>query len=235
MNPQRIFGVDGSMLNVMVWGQAGSGKSYFMEQTAKVFLRGNNDPNYRLVYIAPKGEGFESLMVDKQKPVYDMDNFMESVAKYRTTVYYPRMEGLEENVDEAVNTLFDMRDANPDMKVVVIIDDAQVFLSSRKAASNAHKRLALTGRSRCIKAVYVAHNIVFARELEGQIDLLVGFSNPNPLYYKQAIERFDFDPAPYQDAIGSRRYSFVVKDITARTTNLMAPIGSDGSAEEMVE
>ena len=58
MNPQRIFGVDGSMLNVMVWGQAGSGKSYFMEQTAKVFLRGNNDPNYRLVYIAPKGEGF---------------------------------------------------------------------------------------------------------------------------------------------------------------------------------
>ena len=64
----------------------------------------------------PRVKGFESLMIDKQKPVYDMDNFMESVAKYRTTVYYPRMEGLEENVDEAVNTLFDMRDANPDMK-----------------------------------------------------------------------------------------------------------------------
>lgn len=235
MNVDRLYGIDGSMLNVMVWGQAGSGKSYFMEETAKVYLRKNNDPNYRLVYIAPKGEGFESLLAKKQKPVYDLDNFMESVATYRTTVYYPRMDGLEQNVDEAVNILFDMRDANPDMKVVIIIDDAQVFLSSRKAASNAHKRLALTGRSRSLKAIYVAHNIVFARELEGQIDLLVGFSNPNPLYYKQAIERFDFDPAPYQEAIGANRYSFVVKDITARTTKLMSPIGSGGNAEEMVE
>jgi hypothetical protein len=235
MNIQRIYGVDGQQLNVMIWGQAGSGKSYFMEQTASAYMKSNKDPMYRILYIAPKGEGFESLLGKKEKPTTNLDDMTKSLAANRVTLFYPDMVDLDEQVDGAINTVFDLRSNNPDLKTVIIIDDAQVFLSSRKAASEAHKRLALTGRSRGIKAVYVAHNIVFARELEGQIDLLIGFSNPNPIYYKQAIERFDFDPSPYQEAITSRRYSFVVKDIQSGTTQLMSPIGSDANAEEMVE
>lgn len=237
MRIERIYGIDGNALNVMVWGQAGSGKSYFMEQTAKAYLKSNKDPMYRILYIAPKQEGFESLLGKKQKPVNNLEDMIKSMSENRVTLFYPEMEDLDLQVDDAINTCFDLRKQNPDLKTVVIIDDAQVFLSSRKAASEAHKRLALTGRSRGIKAVYVAHNIVFARELEGQIDMLVGFSNPNPIYYKQAIERFDFDPAPYQEAINGRKYSFVVKDIQGNTTSLMSPIGTkeDSVAEEMVE
>lgn len=235
MNIDRIYGVDGSQLNVMVWGQAGSGKSYFMEQTAQAYMKKNNDPMYRILYIAPKGEGFESLLAKKQKVATNIEDMTTSLSTNRVTLFYPDMVDLDLQVDEAINTVFDLRASNPDLKTVIIIDDAQVFLSSRKAASESHKRLALTGRSRGIKAVYVAHNIVFARELEGQIDLLIGFSNPNPIYYKQAIERFDFDPAPYQESITNRRYSFVVKDIQAGSTALMSPIGSGGNAEEMVE
>lgn len=221
---QDLYEVDGKRLNVMVWGQAGSGKSYFLEQTASAYLRGNKDPYYRILYIAPKGEGFESLLDKKQKPVTTYDDMEKSLINNRVTVYYPPMEGLDENVDDALNLLFDLRENNPDLKTVVIIDDAQVFLSSRKAASNAHKRVALTGRSRGIRAVYVSHNIVFARELEGQISHLVGFSNPNPIYYKQAIERFNFDPAPFQEDINSKEYSFVYFDVTKQPV-LMSPIG----------
>lgn len=219
-----LYDVDGSKLNVMVWGQAGSGKSYFLEQTASAYLRGNQDPYYRMVYIAPKGEGFESLLGKKEKPVTNLEDFSKSVMKQRTTVFYPPMADLDLQVDEAINTMFDLRDQNPDLKCVIIIDDAQVFLSSRKAASDAHKRLALTGRSRGLRAIYVSHNIVFARELEGQITHLVGFSNPNPIYYKQAIERFNFDPAPFQEDINSKQYSFVYFDVTKNPV-LMAPIG----------
>ena len=219
-----LYEVDNSKLNVMVWGQAGSGKSYFLEQTAGAYLRGNQDPYYRMVYIAPKGEGFESLLGKKEKPVTNLEDFEKSVMRQRTTVFYPSMADLDLQVDEAINTMFDLRDQNPDLKCVIIIDDAQVFLSSRKAASDAHKRLALTGRSRGLRAIYVSHNIVFARELEGQITHLVGFSNPNPIYYKQAIERFNFDPAPFQDDINSKQYSFVYYDVTKQPV-LMAPIG----------
>jgi len=220
----ELYEVDKAKLNVMVWGQAGSGKSYFLEHTANAYLKQNNDPYYRMVAIAPKGEGYESLMDKKQKPARTMDEFQKSVQKNRVTVFYPTMTGLDEQVDDAINNLFDLRDQNPDLKVVLIIDDAQVFLSSRKAASDAHKRLALTGRSRGLRAIYVSHNIVFARELEGQITHLVGFSNPNPIYYKQAIERFDFDPAPFQEDINSKQYSFVYYDVTKKPV-LMQPIG----------
>jgi hypothetical protein len=220
----EIYEVDGKRLNVMVWGQAGSGKSYFLEQTASAYLSKNKDPMYRVLYIAPKGEGFESLLAKKQKPVTTYEDMEKSLINNRVTVYYPPMDGLDENVDDALNLLFDLRESNEGLKTVVIIDDAQVFLSSRKAASNAHKRVALTGRSRGIRAVYVSHNIVFARELEGQISHLVGFSNPNPIYYKQAIERFNFDPAPFQEDINSKEYSFVYFDVTKQPV-LMSPIG----------
>lgn len=222
----EIYEVDKAKLNVMVWGQAGSGKSYFLEHTAGKYLQGNTDPYYRMVAIAPKGEGYESLLGKKEKPVNNMDDFAKSVQKQRVTVFYPSMAGLDEQVDQAINTLFDLREQNPDLKVALIIDDAQVFLSSRKAASDAHKRLALTGRSRGLRAIYVSHNIVFARELEGQITHLVGFSNPNPIYYKQAIERFDFDPAPFQEDINSKKYSFVYYDVTKEPI-LMSPIGEE--------
>lgn len=223
---KRLYEPDGKNLATMVWGQAGSGKSFFIESTVKDFLRTNKSKDLRIVYISPKNEGFEKL-----KPVYNVNDVFKRMKKSRFVAWWPHMEDLNEQVDEVINGIFDVKASNPKFKCCIIIDDAQVFLSSRKASSDAQKRLALTGRSKHIKAVYVAHNIVFARELEGQIDLLVGFSNPNPIYYKQSIERFNFDPAPFAEKIRSLPYSFVWYDFRDAGPRLMRPIGDKGPAE----
>jgi hypothetical protein len=223
---KRLYEPDGKNLATMVWGQAGSGKSFFIEQTVKDFLRANKSPDMRILYISPKNEGFEST-----KPVYDGNAVFKRLKKHRFVAWWPSMENLNEQVDDVINGVFDIKASNPKFKCCIIIDDAQVFLSSRKASSDAQKRLALTGRSKHIKAVYVAHNIVFARELEGQIDLLCGFSNPNPIYYKQSIERFNFDPAPFAEPIRELPYSFVWYDFRDAAPRLMRPIGDDGAKE----
>ena len=54
----RLYDPDGSNLNTMIWGQAGSGKTVFIEQTIKEFLVANKDPMLRIIYISPKNEGF---------------------------------------------------------------------------------------------------------------------------------------------------------------------------------
>lgn len=180
-----------------------------------------------MLYISPKNEGFED-----RKPESDPMKVLKRLRKERFVAWWPYMEDLSEQVDFMVDAMFELQRANPKMGITIIIDDAQVFLSARKAASEAQKRLALTGRSKRIKPIYVAHNIVFARELEGQVDLLLGFSNPNPIYYRQAIERFNFDPEPWGEAIRERPYSFVWYDTREGSPRLVAPLGEKAQLAE---
>ena len=154
----RIFKPDGANLNVMLWGQAGSGKSVFIEETLKSFLKQNHSKYLRVVIVSPKNEGYEFGNI-----VHTLDQLSKSVSKERVSVLYPEMVNLDATVDETIHMCFDYQAQEPKTQFVFILDDSQVFLSSRKSASDAHKRLALTGRSRRIKGIYVAHNIVFAR------------------------------------------------------------------------
>ncbi len=216
----RLYLPDGKNLNTMIWGQAGSGKTFFIESTLKQFLLQNKDPSLRVFYISPKNEGFEWT----EEIHYELDSAFKSMQKKRVVAFYPQMENLEEEVDFAINSIFDLQSNNPDSKFIIIIDDSQVFLSSRKSASSAHKRLALTGRSRNIKGIYVAHNIVFAKELESQVDVLVGFNNPSPIHYRSAIERFDFNPEPFADLLREKEYGFVWFDLKVGEPKLMNPI-----------
>jgi Cdc6-like AAA superfamily ATPase len=220
---KRIYLPDGANLNVMLWGQAGSGKSVFIEETLKQFLREYRNEYLRVVVISPKNEGYEFGNI-----VYSLEDLSKSVSKERLSVFYPEMINLDETVDEAILMMFDYQGEEPKTRFVFILDDSQVFLSSRKSASDAHKRLALTGRSRKIKGIYVAHNIVFARELEGQVDLLIGFSNPNPIYYRSSIERFGFDPEPFADSLKEKPYSFVWFDTREDEPKLMNPLPYKG-------
>ena len=57
---------DGKSLHKLVVGQSGSGKSYFIEETVKAFLKGMKDPDFRMVYFSPKNEGFID-MLDRSK------------------------------------------------------------------------------------------------------------------------------------------------------------------------
>ena len=219
----RLYLPDGANLNVMGWGQAGSGKTVFFQTTLDKFLKKNQNEKLRVVVIAPKSEDWD-LGKKRTTIVTNLDALEKSIAENRMSVLYPSIDDLENTVDDAINMTFDYQQANPESSFIVIIDDAQIFLSSRRAASDAMKRLALTGRSRRIKGVFIAHNVVFSRDLEGQVDLLVGFSSPNPIQDRSSIERFNFDPEPFREPLRQRPYSFVWFDTRDGEPKLMSPI-----------
>ena len=214
----------GTSLHKLTVGQSGSGKSYFLEATAKEFLRQNTDPNMRVVYFSPKNEGFTDLLEKKQKVVHTVPDMVKQLVDKRLVVFYPDATGLDDTMDDVINTLFDIKDENPDFKATLVIDDAQVFLSSRKAASDAFNRLALLGRSRNLNAIYVSHAVVLNKTLEGQIDLMAFFTLPSKVHWKQTEERFGFNPEPYMDTLKQDDYSFLWVDIRKGTANMMNPI-----------
>lgn len=224
VDPTRVVHVDQETIGVVVAGKPGSGKTYALTQAAKGYLAKNQDPNYRMLCICPKEEGFEELMAKKQKPARSYKDMVDSFSKNTVTVYFPSMDDLETQVDEAIDFVFNTQAANPDLKTVIILDDAQVLISPRSEASPSLKRLTLTGRSRQIRGVFVSHSPVFNKALDGQIDTLWIFGETSPSYDKNFRERYSYDAEAFRPLLMERRYSSVYYDVRDKPI-LMAPIG----------
>ena len=229
MNVKDLYLPDGKSLHKVVVGQSGSGKSVFLEHGAKAFLKQNTDPNFRMVYFSPKNEGFTDLLKkDRRKRiqglVYDVPSMLKSMEKNVLTVFYPDSAELELTMDETIDALFDLRDANEDLKTTLVIDDAQVFLSSRKRASDAQNRLALLGRSRKINAIYVSHALILNKALEAQVDSLFFFTLPAKVHWKSGEERYGFNPESYVEPLREVPYSFVSFDVRSGSARLMNPV-----------
>lgn len=229
MNVEALFLPDGRSLHKVVVGQSGSGKSFFLEAGAAAFLKQNTDPMYRMVYFSPKNEGFIDLLkLDRRKRpvglVYDVEGMLKSMETNVLTVFYPEAVNLEDTMDDAIDAIFDMRDANESLKTTIIIDDAQVFLSSRKRASDSQNRLALLGRSRQINAIYVSHALILNKALEAQVDSLYFFTLPAKVHWKAGEERYGFNPESYVEPLRQVDFSFVAYDVRTGSARLMNPV-----------
>ena len=214
------FKPDGKALTTTVIGRPGSGKSYWLKHSIRDFMKQHKDPNYRLVYVCPK---HEMLLYDKSKPI-GVESLEKHLRKNRTAVVYPDPDYLEAEVDYCIDTIFAIQNANPDFTCTFVSDDAQVFISSRKSASNAFKRLALTGRSKGIRFVAVSHVPIFSKDLEGSTSYIVWFSIPVKLYHRDAMIRYGFDPEGYLEKMSEKPYSFVWYSVTDQQSTLMNPI-----------
>ena len=224
-----LFMPTGKSLHKVVVGQSGSGKSVFLEESARAFLKSNSSDTMRLVYFSPKQEGFIGLLPkDKKKRpiglVGSVDGMLKNLEKNVLTVFYPDSYELESTMDETLDALFDFKDANPTFKCTIVIDDSQVFLSSRKQASESFRRIALLGRSRELNVIFVSHAVVLNKTLEGQVDTLIFFSLPAKAHWKQTEERYGFNPEPMIEQLRSVPYSFVYYDVRSMNASMMNPI-----------
>ena len=222
---------DRKRLSSMITGRPGSGKSFFLEHTIREFMKRNQDENFRLVYICPKQE---MTLYPKEKPITP-DKLERHLRKNRTAVVYPDADFVEAEVDYCIDLCFAIQQANPDFTCTICVDDAQTFIQSRKGASAAFRRLALTGRSKGIRFVPVAHQMVFSKDLEGSTSYIVFFSMPVKLYQKDAFTRYGFDAEPHIEKMAEQPYSFVWFDVTQARSTLMLPLDVKGEKAPQAE
>jgi len=216
---KKLYQPDGKRLTTMIVGRPGSGKSYFLKNTLEEFVKSTDNPDWRLVYVCPKWE----MSLCGEKPI-SVDDLEKHLSKNQTAVVYPSINWIDEEVDYVIDLLFAIKESNPDFSATLVIDDAQTFLSSRKAASNQFRRLALTGRSKGVRAIFVSHQMVFNKDLEGSTSYIVNFSLPVKLYHKDAMTRYGFDVEPYIEPLAQTDYSFVTFDVTKSSARLYEPI-----------
>ena len=211
---------DYKRLSTMLIGAPGGGKSFFVSNTLMEFVRRSEDENLRVIYSCPKQEMFLG-----DGTFTTLDKLEKHLWKNRIAVVYPDPMNLEAEVDYMIDFMFDLRDANPDLKIVYVQDDSQIFLSSRKAASPSWKRLALTGRSRGIRLVSISHTPVFSKELEGSTSYIVHFRTLlSPMHINDFKNRFGYDPETYVESLNEVPYSHVFFDVTTGKSKMMAPL-----------
>ena len=226
----NLYKPDGKALSVLITGKPGSGKSYFIKHTLLEFNKKWDDKAGRIVYICPKAE-----MDLGENTHCTADGLEKHLRKNRIAVIYPNPLYVEEEADFIIEQLFDIQQANPDFKCVVLVDDAQTFIQSRRASSPQFRRLALTGRSKNLRAVFVAHMMVFSKDLEGSVSYLVNFSMPVKLYWKDAAIRYGFDAEKYAADLANNEYSYVWHDVTKGQSTLFSPLEVKGNKIESQE
>ncbi len=227
MNPSDLYKPDGVALTTCLVGAPGSGKSFFVKNTIQDFMK-NKDDKMHVLYVCPKHE-----MEFGDKSITSLDKLEKHMKKHRIHVIYPDPEMVEDHVDAIIATVFDIREVNPDFKCCLVVDDAQVFLSSRRGASPQFKRLALVGRSRNIRFVAISHGFVFSKELEGSTSFIIHFRTlMSPLHVKDAMNRYGYNPEPFIEPLNETPYAHVIFDVTSGKSSLMRPIevGKAGAA-----
>lgn len=142
----------------------------------------------------------------------------------RPTIWDVSLDYLDSEADYIIDLLFAIERENEGFSATLIVDDAQTFLSSRSQISPAFRRLALTGRSRGIRLVYVSHSIIFHKDLEGSTSYMVIFNIPFKQHWTDCIKRYGFNPEPYAEQIASTPYSHIWFDITTTKASLYPPI-----------
>lgn len=215
---EELYLPDKKRLNVMVAGQPGSGKSFYLENTLREFLKQNKSKLLRVIYISPKEETILGL-----DPIFPED-LEKHLKKERVAVVFPDPKHLMEDVDFCIDKVFDIQASNEGFKGIVIIDDCQTFISSRKDASASFRRLTLTGRSRDIRGIFVAHAMILNKAMEGSMQYLLNFTLPQPMFFKDAQRRFGFDPEPHQEYLRNTDYGYVWYDVTKNLAREMQPI-----------
>jgi len=211
-----------SRLTTQIVGRPGSGKSYYLRETITEFMKRNKDPNYRLVFLCPK---HEMILSDKKEhlPIRP-DQLEKHLRKNRVAVVYPDIDFLDAEADYVIDLLFAIEKENEGFSATLVIDDSQVFIESRKSISPSFRRLALTGRSRGIRYVAVAHSIIYSKDLEGSTSYIILFNLPFKQHWTDSIKRYGFDPQPYVEQLASTPYSHVWFDVTTTKASLYPPL-----------
>ena len=211
-----------SSLTTQIIGRPGSGKSVYLRETINQFLKRNKDPNYRMVFVCPK---HEMILSDKKEHRPIPTNQLEKhLRKNRVAIVYPNIDFLDAEADYIIDLIFAIERENEGFSATIVIDDSQVFVQSRKSISPSFRRLALTGRSRGIRYVAVAHSVIYQKDLEGSTSYIIMFNLPFKQHWTDSIKRYGFNPEPYVEQLASTPNSHVWFDVTTTKVRLFPPI-----------
>jgi|TARA_R100000482_G_C5127035_1_gene149354 hypothetical protein len=218
---ERLYHPDGKHLGALVAGLSGSGKTTAIISTLQQALKMKTFGEYhRFIVIDPKTQygDYDKLA----EPIYDMDKVMKSIRKNRITVFYPSIDYLQDQVEFLIDYMFSLADAEPKTSFTFVLDEASILITPTKIPQQI-KRLAVQGRAKKIKPVFISQRPIVNRWTDANLSTLLLF-NTLPVDYDTLSKRWGVDFHKIGENVREQEYSYLWFDMEKATFKQMKPV-----------
>lgn len=222
----KLFLPDGGShgLSVAYASKPGGGKTYHFTRLVKSAASQAEFKNTRFIYTSIKQESY----FDGVTPTDSVAEVLSQLETQQIVVYYPpEADMYEQDIDELIEGIFNMREQNEDSKFVIAIDDCNCLdgFNNRGTLSKQVKKLIIAGRSKNVKGCFLCHRLTdLPRIARGNFSSMVVF-NISPMDNEQARKTWGIDFEEYLDGLTDFRWLFVdmVDDSITRFSPLPPP------------
>lgn len=213
---ENLFLPDGGpyALSSAMAARSGSGKTTLLTRLITDSRKNPKFKETRYIYISVKEE---HLFGPDIEPTADISTAIKSMSENPLTVFYPiDSEYYEEDVDSIIKGVFNLSSAKrkknePIPSFVIIIDDANILkgFDSRGQPSPMVKKLAIAGRSKRIRGMFICHRLGnLPRLMNGNLSALI-VMNINPMDNDYARKIFGVDFEEVVGSLGEYRWAYV--------------------------
>lgn len=213
---ENLFLPDGGpyALSSAMAARSGSGKTTLLTRLIHDSRKNPKFKETRFIYISVKEE---HLFGPDVVPTASIDEAMKSMRENPVTVFYPvDAEYYESDVDDIIAGVFRMsgekrKKKDPIPSFVIIIDDANILkgFDSRGQPSPMVKKLAIAGRSKRIRGMFITHRLGnLPRLMNGNLSALI-VMNINPMDNDYARKIFGVDFEEIVGGLGGYRWAYV--------------------------
>ena len=229
---ENLFLPDGGpyALSSAMAARSGSGKTTLL---TKLITDARKNPKFketRFIYISIKEE---HLFGPDVEPYTNPGEAIKSMTENPITVFYPiDSEYYEADVDSIIEGVFSLSSAkrkkkDPIPSFVIIIDDANILkgFDSRGQPTPLVKKLAVAGRSKRIRGMFICHRLGnLPRLLNGNLSALL-VMNINPMDNDYAKKLFGVEFDSIVGELGEYRWAYVdLLDESIQKYNPIEPV-----------
>lgn len=218
---ESLYLPDGKVLGSLWAGTSGSGKTTAVLSTLQVAISSASfGEKHRFVIIDPKTQaGDYDLLAD---PLSDLDKVMKSIRKERVTVFWPNIEHIEYEVSQIIDYIFALSDSDLETSFTLIIDEASILITSTKIPTSL-KRLAVQGRAKRIKPIFISQRPIINRWTDANVSDLFLFRTMT-VDADVLTKRFGVDFESAQNDLREIPYSFLRFDLGEGTIKKLTPV-----------
>ena len=219
---ERMYHPDGQSLGLLAAGLSGSGKTTAILSTLQQAIRKGSGfgEHHRFVIVDPKIQpGDYDLLAE---PSLTAEAALHKIRKERVVVLWPDLDFVQAEVEHLVNGLFNMADSSPEFTFTFVLDEASILITPSRIPP-ALKRLAVQGRAKHIKPVFISQRPIVNRWTDANLSTLLLF-NTLPVDADTLGKRWGVDFDSHAEGIRELPFSFVWFDMEKATFTHMEPV-----------
>ena len=221
---EALFLPSNQSLHTLGFGKSGSGKSYAIKHLLAAAI---SDPitfnkNHRFIIIDPKTQPGDYDDLATPLDGLNPKEIADSISENRVTLVWPDYDNVVEIVEYIIEILFSFAQAVENFSATFILDEAGELITHTTMPKNIGK-LAVQGRAKRLKGVFLNQRPILNRKLDSQVESLILFDMID-IDSDNLMKRWGLNYEEWVPKIQEKKYSFLLVHFVDNFKQVFDPI-----------